>query len=64
MNVEKLLGIAADSQKMGDWGDSLSFMVNISKSGSIQALDDDDLMDVAGGVGQRIIKKNKSKEEI
>ena len=64
MNVEKLLGIAADSQKMGDWGDTLSFMVNASKGGTIVELNDDDLMQVAGGIGQEIVLNNKKKDNL
>ena len=50
MNAEKLLGIAADSQKSGTWNDSLSYMIDSVKSKhSMTALSDDELSMVAGG---------------
>lgn len=62
MNVEKLLNIAADSQKMGDWGDGLTFMVNSAKGSAMQSLSDDELMQVAGGIGHMLVKKDNKKE--
>lgn len=51
MRVEKLLGIAADSQKMGCFDDALSYSVNsVLKKGGMQVLSEEDLQLVAAGV--------------
>lgn len=51
MRVEKLLGIAADSQKTGCFDDTLSLSVNsVLKKAGMQVLSEEDLQLVAAGV--------------
>jgi hypothetical protein len=51
MKAEKMLNLAADSEKMADWNDGLSMIIDSTKSKSkFAALSDDELQLVAGGV--------------
>lgn len=50
MNIETMLKVAADSEKMGGWNDGLSFVLKNSSRSVMKMIDDDDLQMVAGGV--------------
>ena len=64
LKSEKLLGIASESNMLGNYNDALSLVIDSVHSSGGVALSDDDLLQVAGGVGANPLLIQKLKKNL